>query len=438
MGPQNFVMVRMRYGLAILLNLMGINLALAQEYEVYPAPFNHWERATFCPVWYQNKIVFCGDRHEDDKMSFFYGTSNQETTGIFIVDPATGKADILAEELSTKFSDGPISFVGDESMCFFSSNMQQKNHTGERKGEKVSIGIFSAVMSNGKWTNKTGFPHNSTQYNFVHPAISKSGRTLYFASNIPGGMGGFDIYFSTLTNSGWSVPVNAGPGVNSSANEQYPSWGGTSVLFFSSDREGGYGGLDIFKFDLTDSKSTCIRFPDPINGPNDDFGLLTDGSMKVGYFSSNRHGNDKVYSFRVEETYFEDCDTLTQPDLCYMFTDDNAEPLYDGLRYEWDMGDGTRETGITVSHCFKAPGEYDIKLAVIDVKTERVVKDVASYHISLSAPNQPVINGPAIARAGEEVQGSARFTYGRVYKIVLCRIMRKASFICPLSIGHYC
>jgi len=139
---------------------------------------------------------------------------------------------------------------------------------------------------------------------------------LYFSSDRPGGFGGTDIYVSKWTNGKWSEPANLGKDVNSKGNELFPFVDEKGNLYFSSDGRAGLGGLDIFYAQLSadGQQGHVVRnLGEPLNSPQDDFGIVTDGERAAGYFSSNRkHGgaDDDVYRFTREGALYP-CRELT-------------------------------------------------------------------------------------------------------------------------------
>ena len=141
---------------------------------------------------------------------------------------------------------------------------------------------------------------DSDNYSIAHPSISADGNRLFFSSDKPGGFGGFDIYVSTKSETGWGEPVNLGPDINTIGNEEFPFIREDSILFFSSDGLPGFGGLDIFSAKEYTGKWILRRNEGVgINDFTDDFGIffLAD---KSGYFSSDRpggKGSDDIYRF---------------------------------------------------------------------------------------------------------------------------------------------
>ena len=154
--------------------------------------------------------------------------------------------------------------------------------------------IFSKNLDNKKQPAKK-LPFNYVDYSCTHPCISKDGNTMYFASNMLGGYGGFDIYISKKNDGVWGTPQNLGTKINSYLNEGYPYLDG-NCLYFSSEGLPGFGGLDVFKYNLeTEEINNLGR---PINSSYDDFYFIKKSAE--GYFVSNRseeEAKDIIYKF---------------------------------------------------------------------------------------------------------------------------------------------
>ena len=172
-----------------------------------------------------------------------------------------------------------------------------------------------------------------------HPAVSANGQLLYFVSDMPGGLGGTDIYYSQLQEDGWSEPVNAGPKINTPGNESFPVLQ-NNKLYFSSDGRIGLGRLDIYEAYVSGTTVIHVRnMGAPINSPEDDFGLvwLPDGSG--GYFASNRKG-----SRGGDDLYRLDYHIITLEGVVLDST--NQKPLA-GARVEIVNPDGSTRQAVT-------------------------------------------------------------------------------------------
>ena len=199
-----------------------------------------------------------------------------------------------------------------------------------------------------------------------------TGNTSFFASDMPGGQGGSDLYYCELINGEWAVPVNLGPKVNSSGSENYPYMHQSGKLYFTSDRPGGIGKLDVY-FTLLNNGfwEDPVLLPEPINSTSDDFAFVAESNLQKGYFSSNRRKDDEIYQFVSTIIRKASCDTLVENNYCYRFFEENAIK-YDTMpfRYEWKFGDGNSATGPDVVHCFNGPGTYIVQLDVVNLITK--------------------------------------------------------------------
>lgn len=162
--------------------------------------------------------------------------------------------------------------------------------------------LMTAVKKDGKWGELKPFAYNNVkEYSLGHAALSKNGQLLYFASDMPGGLGKTDIWYSELqTDGSWGKPVNCGSEINSKEEEAFPTTGRNGELYYSSKGRIGMGGHDIYSSrgeKTTWSKPQDLKYP--MNSTSDDFYLISNDG-KTGYFSSNREGgagDDDIYSF---------------------------------------------------------------------------------------------------------------------------------------------
>ena len=203
--------------------------------------------------------------------------------------------------LNTSQNEGAQSLSSDGRFMYFTAC--------ERPDGQGRCDIYFSSFNGNNWSSpeNIGPPINSNAWE-SQPSISANGRMLFFVSNRPGGFGGMDLWYSILSDEGkWSSPVNLGKTVNTSGDEMSPfiHFDGRS-LFFSSNGRVGMGGHDIFltkmKDDTTWTEPKNLGYP--INTYNDEMGLIIDASGQLAYFSSirdNIHGKD-IFSFSVYES----------------------------------------------------------------------------------------------------------------------------------------
>ena len=204
---------------------------------------------------------------------------------------------VAVDNLNTRWHDGPASVSSDGSVMYYGSesfNEKEYIKDKEKKAKFGKIYLYKATNSGGSWSNSKPLPFNNAAYDVRNPSISKDGKTLYFSSNMPGGMGGEDIWKVSVNGDEYGTPENLGAKINTEANESFPFITDDNVLFFSSNGKQGFGGLDVFKIDL--SKGTdAVNVGAPVNTEKDDFAFTYNTAKKVGFFSSNRGGNDDIY-----------------------------------------------------------------------------------------------------------------------------------------------
>ncbi len=225
----------------------------------------------------------------------FYSIYQFDTSAIST--KGRGKINTVPGLINSRYHDGPLSINEQEDrlmMTRIDNQMRGKDYVNRMK-------LYEAEYHDGKWKNFKPFLYNSDDYSVCHAHLADSGRVLYFASDMPGGQGGFDIYRSNLKNGEWTSPVNLGTSINTFGNEVFPHYK-SGMLFFSTDGFPGYGGLDIFYSEYIDSWQAPINMKSPINSNRDDFSIyfVNDSS---GFYASNREGGkgeDDIYQFKKQ------------------------------------------------------------------------------------------------------------------------------------------
>lgn len=224
-------------------------------------------------------------------------------------------ATLVEDKVNTKYHEGVVSFSPDGKTMYFS-----RESFFEKEYEKDSITkyrysllhLFKAKKADGKWSNVEGFPINSENYSVKNPSVSPDGKTLYFASDMPGGYGLFDIYKASINDDGsLGDPVNLGQKVNTQGQEMFPFISSNNTIYFSSNGHLGLGNLDVFYTKEVDGKMAPIRNVGiPINSSADDFAFHLDEETEDGFVSSNREGGlggDDIYAIKKLQPL---CDVL--------------------------------------------------------------------------------------------------------------------------------
>lgn len=241
--------------------------------------------------------------------------NNEAFSDLFLIrmfddrDSVFAPAKDLGNYVNSKYNEGPACYDSEGRTIAFTRNgfLNGKAIAGKDKTNYLQIYIATDKMHD--WKNIKPFNQNSTTYSVCHPAFSMDGKTLYFVSDMPGGFGGTDIYMSKNDNGKWTDPINMGISVNTEGNELFPSVLRDSILYFASNGKGGLGGLDIFSAQINGEKvKEVVNMGYPINTPYDDFGLIYNKSKKIGFFSSNRpggKGKDDIYRFVYSKPDFQ-------------------------------------------------------------------------------------------------------------------------------------
>ena len=245
-----------------------------------------------------NTLYFASARNKSRKT---YGYNDEPYLDMYY---ATRNADgtySKAEEvngINTKFHDGPATLSADGNTMYFSSETFKDGQFDKDKSQKLKygkVGLFKATKADGKWTNIQALPLNNKEYNVGNPSLSKDGKTLYFSSDMPGGIGGSDIWKVAINGENdYGTPENLGSTINTEGRENFPFITDENKLYFSSEGRQGFGGLDVFVVDLnTGSEAKNVGMP--VNSEKDDFAFSFNAVNKVGFFSSNRGGQDDIY-----------------------------------------------------------------------------------------------------------------------------------------------
>ena len=202
---------------------------------------------------------------------------------------------VPVEKLNSEFEDGTPCISSDFTILYFTRCKKGKN-------QQLGCQIMSATAEGSDWSDpKVVLEELGDSVTSAHPAISPDGNTLYFISDMPGGLGEKDIWKVTRGEGGsWSEPVNLGEEINTPGNELYPYVHRDGTLYFSTDSRVGLGGLDIYKASKDEIGNWRLEnMKPPINSPEDDFGIVFEADMERGFFSSSRkgRGNDDIFSF---------------------------------------------------------------------------------------------------------------------------------------------
>lgn len=256
--------------------------------------------------------VLAGDQHE---YLYFTSTRNDaqgnELSGITGAKPADifmsekddkghwSKPEAVTGGLNTDFDEGACALTSDQRTMYLTQCVSDASYPRYAQ-------IVTSARSDAAWGKPTELKITAdTLSSYAHPAVSPDGEWLYFVSDMPGGMGGMDIWRARITPAGLGGVENLGEPINTPGNEMFPTFRPNGDLYFSSDGHPGMGGLDIFIASVGRDGKYHVAHPGyPLNSQADDFGMTFEGVHNRGYFASNRNdgrGWDHIYSFENPE-----------------------------------------------------------------------------------------------------------------------------------------
>jgi outer membrane protein OmpA-like peptidoglycan-associated protein/tetratricopeptide (TPR) repeat protein len=258
------------------------------------------------------QFVFSSARKEGALYHKIHDWTDQNFTDLYSVtrndDGTFTSPENFSKEINTKFNESTPTFTKDGKTMYFTRNNFNNGKKGKDDDKSTLVKIYKASFIEGKWKNIEELPFNSNNYSTAHPVLSKDEKTLYFASDMPGGFGNSDIYKVSINGNSFGKPENLGKTINTEGRESFPFVDGDNNLYFASDGQLGLGGLDIFKSEWKNgSYQDPVNLAKPINSSMDDFAFIIDANKK-GYFTSNREGGkgyDDIYSFKIcQQTIF--------------------------------------------------------------------------------------------------------------------------------------
>lgn len=271
----------------------------------------------YAPMFYDDGLIFVSDNVEGEKKQMEYEWTGRSFSSIYYAK--ADSAEIYSDEplpFSKKFNkrdknSGPSSISGNGKFFYFSRNNDIPNKTGN----KYTMAIYVAERTIAGWKTPQILPICNENFNFMHPAASFTGDTLYFVTDKPGGFGETDIYMTYRkeikkrnkkgeleTIEKWVLPTNLGAGVNTAEREAFPYVSNDGKLYFSSKGHPGFGGFDLFEAYVNKDNifEYAVNLGSNINSPKDDMSIIFAPDKRTGYFASNRLSgtDDDIFAFR--------------------------------------------------------------------------------------------------------------------------------------------
>jgi outer membrane protein OmpA-like peptidoglycan-associated protein len=299
------------------------------DFRITPLSSINSVESDISPLIVENELFFTSVREE------FFGDEKRMEQNTLFYDIYRAEIDEKGNPLSGRrlvpgfgnmFHEGPAAWCENTGELYVTFNNKPE---GSRLSGKRNIQLRLVIMKqiNGEWVVTRDFPYNNPEFNYAHPALSITGDTLVFSSDMDGGFGNSDLYMSIREEGQWNEPVNLGEKINTSGNEMFPTFGPGGMLFFSSDaREPNYGQLDIYYTNIS-TEIKPVNLGEKFNSPSDDFGLAIHSSGKFGYFSSNR------FAWRKDDIYLVEFLPQVENIRGKVITRHNEEAVQDALVY---------------------------------------------------------------------------------------------------------
>ncbi|WP_163411385.1 OmpA family protein [Flavobacterium ajazii] len=265
---------------------------------------------------FNNKLVFASARDTGNVARKTFKWTNKSFTNLYAAElKSDGNLEDpvrFEKKINSKLNESTPIFTKDGKTMYFTRNNFLSGKKGKDSKRITLLKLYKADFVNDKWTNVVELPFNSDQFSVAHPALSTDEKKLYFASDMPGSLGQSDLYSVVINSDGtFGKPENLGTGINTEGRETFPFISGDNELYFASDGRPGLGGLDIFvaKIKADSGFYEVQNIGEPVNTKFDDFAFIIESSTGKGFFSSNKEGgkgNDDIYKFT--ETRKLDCE----------------------------------------------------------------------------------------------------------------------------------
>lgn len=284
------------------------------RYQLEEFPYNS-RYLEFAPSFYGEELLFSSDRDTGNLARYRHSWNARDFMDIYAArTDSTGETVIRKlEGVNTRWHESTSALSPDGQTLYFTRNNFKDGKIATDEEGLVRLKVYRARLKDGVWGQEEELPFNSDDYSVAHPAISPDGKTLYFASNMPGSLGMSDIFkVSILENGGFGTPENLGSKINTLGRETFPFVSSDNILYFASDGLPGLGGLDVFavKLEQLPFRGKVLNVGTPVNSPLDDFTYIVKDQTNEGFFASNREGGrggDDIYAFTEMEPLRFEC-----------------------------------------------------------------------------------------------------------------------------------
>lgn len=268
----------------------------------------------FAAMWYKKDQIYFSSDREKGTSSKMYGWTGNNFVDLYRVTYKAEKktpnnikygmpALVDKEIVNSPFNDATPAFDSKYQTMYFT------NCNG-KTGKGKNCRIYMSTGQGSEWTEPVPLSFSTDSFTCGHPSLTKDNQIMYFSSDMPGGYGGKDLWYVTYTkrSKSWGDPINLGPTINTEGDEMFPFVHEDGTLFFSSNSHVGLGGVDIFYSKGSGQDwSSPVNMKSPINSGGDDFAIILSQDKESGYLSSNREGGrgqDDIYRFHMTPLIF--------------------------------------------------------------------------------------------------------------------------------------
>jgi outer membrane protein OmpA-like peptidoglycan-associated protein len=238
----------------------------------------------YAPAYYKGSLSFTSVATKDAPENRRIRWNETPFTDLYIEDD-NGKVSKL-DGINSLRNDGAATFSADGKHIYFT-----QNHPGHKY--RNNLQLVESNWDRDEWEKPEVLEFQNKKYSYAHPFAANEGKTLYFSSDMPGGMGGMDLYKIELNDTGgWNSPINLGDKINTAGNDVFPYLATDGLFYFTSDGRPGYGRLDIY----VAKGNEVAHLPSPVNSEADDLSMIFDANRNKGYLASNREGSDDIFA----------------------------------------------------------------------------------------------------------------------------------------------
>jgi outer membrane protein OmpA-like peptidoglycan-associated protein len=264
----------------------------------------------YAPAYYKKGIVFSSSRINRGSSPQRIRWNEEPFTSLYSAEEdykgSLSVVEKLPAPLNSRLNDGAACFNAAYDEVFITRN-------NTKCKQRNQLQILHSRWNGREWSAPKPLPFQLRGSSYAHPSLSTDGNTLFFSSNQPGTLGGFDIFYAVRNGDTWQAPENAGSNINTPGDEKFPFIAENGTLWFTSDYLPGLGNMDLFYAKREEGgRWTAPINATPINSHRDDFALIFDAKNKRGFFSSNRDGDDDIFSFEKLKS-IDDSDKKKQP-----------------------------------------------------------------------------------------------------------------------------